>query len=91
MKTVLETIQGGADYLEKGGSEANPIAQGLLDMGNTVFVYAKSAVVALFLLFLLMHKNFGFVNQSLVFLMVFYSALFTYHIALQVRYYMLQQ
>ena len=76
------------DYLEKGGSEANPIAQGLLDLGDSYFAYAKSLVVGICLVFLLVHKKFSFVKAALTFLTVFYTVLLAYHIFLQVRYYL---
>ncbi|MCA9323309.1 MAG: hypothetical protein KDB53_21405 [Planctomycetes bacterium] len=76
------------DYIEKGGSEANPVAQGLLDLGDEWFVYAKSFLVGLCLVFLLVHKKFSYVNYALGFLVAFYSSLLAYHIFLQVRYYL---
>ncbi len=75
------------DYIDKGGAEANPIAQGLLDLGNTWFIYAKSFLVGLCLAFLLVHKKFAFVDLALGFLCAFYSLLLGYHAFLQVRYY----
>ncbi len=76
------------DYIQKGGSEANPVAQGLLDLGNHWFIYAKSLLVALCLIFLLVHKKFVWVDLALGFLVTFYSLLLGYHIVLQVRYFM---
>lgn len=75
------------DYIEKGGAEANPVAQHLLDLGETWFIYAKSFLVGLCLLFLLVHKKFNFVDLALGFLCTFYTLLLGYHIVLQVRYY----
>ena len=75
------------DYLDKGGAEANPIAQGLLDLGNSWFIYAKSVLVGICLLFLLIHKKFSYVNLALTFLCSFYTLLLGYHIFLQVHYY----
>lgn len=76
------------DYIEKGGAEANPVAQGLLDMGNTWFVYAKSVVVGLCLIFLLVHRKFSYVGWALGFLTSFYGLLLIYHLFLQMRYFL---
>ncbi|MFT7618187.1 MAG: hypothetical protein ACI97A_001828 [Planctomycetota bacterium] len=75
------------DYLEKGGKEANPVAQGLLDLGNTWFICAKSFLVGICLAFLLVHKKFSYVDMALGLLCAFYSLLLCYHGFLQVRFY----
>ncbi len=76
------------DYIEKGGAEANPVAQGLLDLGNFWFICAKSFLVGLCLAFLLIHKKFAYVDLALGFLCAFYTLLLGYHAFLQVRYYL---
>lgn len=67
-------------YLDKGGSEANPVAQFLLDQGW--FIFSKAVIVGLCVLFLTIHKTFPLVRPALVFLLVFYSLLFAYHLYL---------
>lgn len=76
------------DYLQKGGREANPLAQSLLDLGSDWFLFAKSFVVGGCLVFLLVHKTFPFVLTALRLLTFFYGALFAYHLFLQARYYL---
>ncbi|MEE9392275.1 MAG: DUF5658 family protein [Planctomycetota bacterium] len=74
------------NYLGKGGYEANPVARGLLDLGDDWFLFAKSFAVGLCLLFLLVHKTFPYVTQALYILTGFYGALFGYHLFLQIRF-----
>ncbi|MAB88984.1 MAG: hypothetical protein CMJ90_05955 [Planctomycetes bacterium] len=71
------------DYLGKGGTEANPIARFLMEQGTGWFVFSKAVVVALCVLFLMMHKTFHFVRPALWALFGFYSCLLVYHIFLQ--------
>lgn len=66
------------------GQEANPVARYLLEAGTGWFLFFKSFVVALCVLFLVMHKTFRFVRPALYLLLVFYMGLFGYHIVLQV-------
>ena len=75
------------DYISKGGSEANPLADSLLQRGDAYFIYAKCLLVAVCLVFLLLHKTFRFVSWALCFLVGFYGILLVYHIYLQVAYY----
>lgn len=74
------------DYLEKGGWEANPVARGLLDLGDAWFLGAKTGLIGLCLLFLLVHQTFKFVRLALYVLTAFYSLLFCYHLFLQLRF-----
>lgn len=70
-------------YLTKGGEEANPLAQILLDAGPVWFAFSKAVVIGVCLLFLLVHKTFAFVRPALVAILVFYGALLVYHLFLQ--------
>ena len=72
------------NYLGKGGSEANPIARFLMEQGTGWFVFSKAVVVALCVLFLMMHKTFHLVRPALWTLLGFYSLLLAYHLYLQV-------
>lgn len=74
------------DYLQKGGTEANPVASSLIEAGETWFVYAKCILVALCLVFLMLHKTFKYVRAALLFLLSFYGVLLVYHIYLQLDY-----
>lgn len=71
------------NYLGKGGSEANPIAQLLMDQGTGWFIFSKAVVVAMCILFLMMHKTFRFVRPAMMVLFTFYSLLLVYHLYLQ--------
>jgi len=70
-------------YLGKGGSEANPIARFLMEQGTGWFIFSKAVVVALCILFLMMHKTFHFVRPALWALFGFYALLLVYHLYLQ--------
>lgn len=74
------------DYLEKGGWEANPVARGLLDLGDAWFLGAKTCLIGICLLFLLIHQTFKFVRIALYLLTTFYTLLFCYHLFLQMRF-----
>lgn len=74
------------DYLQKGGTEANPVANRLLEAGDGWFVAAKCLMVALCLVFLVLHKTFRHVRTALLFLLSFYGVLLVYHIYLQMDY-----
>ncbi|MEZ6194968.1 MAG: DUF5658 family protein [Planctomycetota bacterium] len=76
------------DYLEKGGFEANPVARGLLDMGDGWFLAAKTFLIGVCLLFLLVHQTFIHVRTALYILCSFYGLLFLYHLFLQARFFL---
>ncbi|MCG3135611.1 MAG: hypothetical protein HMLKMBBP_03332 [Planctomycetes bacterium] len=69
-------------YLQKGGSEANPVMDALIRQGPVTFVLVKCAVTNAGLLVLVLHKNFRWVKQVLAGLFVMYAALFAYHLYL---------
>jgi hypothetical protein len=71
------------NYLAKGGSEANPVARFFLEQGTHWFIFSKAFVVALCLVFLLVHKNFRYVRQGIHVLLYAYLGLLLYHIYLQ--------
>ncbi len=70
-------------YLEQGGGEANPLMATLLEISDAAFLWQKCFVVGLWLLFLIVHKNFRFVRHGLWVLLVLYAGLFGYHLVLQ--------
>ncbi|MSR75458.1 MAG: hypothetical protein EXS14_08325 [Planctomycetes bacterium] len=59
--------------------EANPFARWLLDCGTEWFLFSKAVVVALCLLFLVLHKTFAFVKLAMWLLFAFYGVLLFYH------------
>ena len=70
-------------YLDRGGTEANPVAQFLMD--QQWFVFCKAVLVALCVIFLTVHKTFRFVRPALYGLFCFYLMLLGYHIYLHVN------
>jgi hypothetical protein len=69
-------------WLQRGGSEGNPLMARLLDLGHTAFLIEKCFVVGVWLLVLLVHKNFRVARIGLRALLVIYGLLFAYHVAL---------
>ena len=66
------------------GTEANPIAQWMLDRGRMFFVFAKGVPTMLLLLFVLLHKNFRYGRAALAVGFSFYFLLTGYHVLLQI-------
>lgn len=69
-------------YIQKGGSEANPIMDWLIRQGATQFVVVKCAVTSLGLVVLCLHKNFRYVRGVIWGVLVLYGLLFLYHLYL---------
>jgi hypothetical protein len=72
-------------YLSRGGSEANPAMAHLLELGRGAFLGQKCAVVALWLIFLIVHKNFRVARYGLWSLLALYAGVLAYHFVLQLR------
>ncbi|MFG0320312.1 MAG: DUF5658 family protein [Planctomycetota bacterium JB042] len=72
-------------YLRKGGTEANPIAQWMIDQGNVEFVVIKGVLTGVCVLFVLMHKNFRYARYAIGVGFSFYFVLAIYHLVLQVH------
>jgi hypothetical protein len=69
-------------YLQRGGSEANPLMDRLIDCGPFTFVLVKCGITNLGLLVLCLHKNFRHVKSVIAALLVLYAALLLYHLYL---------
>ncbi len=69
-------------WLQRGGSEGNPAMAWILELGSNAFLIQKSFVVGLWLLLLLVHKNFRLARIGLWALAGIYSLLVLYHVAL---------
>jgi uncharacterized protein DUF5658 len=70
-------------HIQKGGGEANPVMDALLDrVSPRTFLVVKCAVTNLGLVVLCLHTNFRFVKPVIWLLLVAYSALFAYHVYL---------
>jgi hypothetical protein len=72
-------------YLSKGGTEANPAMAQLLSIGSYAFLAQKCAVVAVWLLFLTVHKNFRVARYGLWSLLALYAGVLAYHFLLQIQ------
>ncbi|MDH5325665.1 MAG: DUF5658 family protein [Gammaproteobacteria bacterium] len=75
--------------LQHGSEELNPFMLYFIQQGETVFLLVKFSMTALCLLFLVMHKNFRFLNRfngyHLMYLAFFmYGALVSYEFAMLV-------
>ena len=73
-------------YLSRGGTEANPAMARLLAVSSHAFLAQKCAIVALWLLFLMVHKNFRVARYGLWSLLALYSGVLVYHFVLQLRF-----
>lgn len=69
-------------WLQRGGGEANPFMNWLLELGVHAFLIQKCLVVGLWLLLLLVHKNFRLARIGLWSALGVYSLLILYHFAL---------
>ena len=69
-------------HLQAGGVELNPVAAALLAGGRKTFVVGKSALIALALLVLCVHKNFFLARVGILVSAGAYTALLAYHLLL---------
>ena len=67
-------------YIQKGGSEANPIMAEVIEWGPVPFLVIKCLVTNIGLLVLCLHKNFRYVKGVIGALLGAYSALLVYHL-----------
>jgi len=66
-------------WLQRGGREANPIMDFFLDIGPGAFLLQKCLVVGVWLVVLLVHKNFRFARLGLYASLVVYALLMIVH------------
>jgi hypothetical protein len=66
-------------WLSRGGGEANPVMDFFLDIGPGAFIIQKCFVVGLWLVVLLVHKNFRFARLGLYAALAVYSLLMIVH------------
>ena len=69
-------------YLQRGGLEANPVVQLLLDLGMTPFVAVKAMVIGVATVLLCMCKNFRYARLGLRLSVGVYTLLALYHMIL---------
>jgi len=68
-------------WLQRGGEEANPLMAFLLDMGEGAFLIQKCIVVGIWLVVLLIHKNFRLARIGLYSLAAVYTLVIVGHFA----------
>ena len=66
-------------WLDRGGKEANPVMDFFLDIGPGAFLIQKCIVVGIWLVALLVHKNFRFARIGLYISLVAYGILMLIH------------
>ncbi len=66
-------------WLDRGGKEANPVMDFFLDIGPGAFLIQKCVVVGIWLVALLVHKNFRFARIGLYISFAAYSILMIIH------------
>ena len=69
-------------WLSRGGGEANPIMDFFLDIGPGAFIVQKCVVVGMWLVILLVHKNFRFARIGLYAALTVYALLMLVHFAI---------
>ncbi len=69
-------------HLQAGGVELNPVAQLLLETGRWNFVFAKSFLIGVALVVLVVHKNFFLARIGLWTAAGTYTLLVGYHLLL---------
>ena len=70
-------------HLQRGGGEANPIMDALIQgAGARPFIVLKCVVTNAGLVVLCLHKNFRYVKPVIAALLAIYAGLFLYHIYL---------
>jgi hypothetical protein len=70
-------------WLDMGGGEANPIMKALIDSSDMLFLMQKCMVVGLWLVILVIHKNFRIARIGLWGALVLYTCILLYHFVLQ--------
>lgn len=70
-------------WLEMGGGEGNPLMDLLLRSNDMLFLFQKCVVVGVWLLILVVHKNFRIARLGLWGAFVLYLGILLYHVALQ--------
>ena len=69
-------------WLSRGGKEANPVMDFFLDIGPGAFLAQKCLVVGIWLLVLVVHKNFRFARTGLYATLLVYAALMLVHFSI---------
>jgi hypothetical protein len=70
-------------WLEVGGGEGNPLMEMLIRANDMLFLLQKCIVVGLWLIILVVHKNFRIARLGLWGAFILYAGILLYHFALQ--------
>ena len=70
-------------WLEMGGGEGNPLMEMLIRANDMLFLLQKCIVVGLWLIILVIHKNFRIARLGLWGAFILYAGILLYHFALQ--------
>ena len=70
-------------WLEMGGSEGNPLMDMLIQTNVQIFLLQKCVVVGLWLVVLVIHKNFRIARIGLWAALILYTGILFYHFVLQ--------
>jgi hypothetical protein len=69
-------------YLQRGGTELNPLMAAAIEMGVVPFLAIKNGLTIVGVLFLCLHKNFRHVKPVIAGVLVLYTLLMAYHLYL---------
>jgi len=69
-------------HVGRGAQEINPGMNLLLQLGETEFFYVKYSITCIGVLFLSIHKNFLYVKKILLFLILIYILVISWHLYL---------
>jgi hypothetical protein len=70
-------------WLEMGGGEGNPLMDMLIQTNVQIFLLQKCVVVGLWLVILVIHKNFRIARVGLWTALILYTGILFYHFVLQ--------
>ncbi|MFT5696947.1 MAG: hypothetical protein ACI9QQ_002929 [Myxococcota bacterium] len=70
-------------WLGMGGGEGNPLMDMLIRANDMLFLLQKCVVVGLWLVILIVHKNFRIARYGLWGAFILYTGILFYHFALQ--------
>ncbi len=70
-------------WLDMGGGEGNPLMEMLIRSNDMLFLLQKCVVVGLWLVILIVHKNFRIARLGLWGALILYTGILFYHFALQ--------
>jgi hypothetical protein len=70
-------------WLDMGGAEGNPLMAMLIQASDLMFILQKCLVVGLWIVILMIHKNFRIARVGLWGALVLYACILVYHFSLQ--------